>query len=97
MVHGCITNDGDAFLYGAKTVYRNFAIDGSAHVNNVDKYNMDDIESILGLNRDKLIALGLLLGCDYVPKGVPGVGQARATKLMQELPQENILERLVVL
>ena len=24
VVDGCITNDGDAFLYGATTVYRNF-------------------------------------------------------------------------
>lgn len=24
VVDGCITNDGDAFLYGARTVYRNF-------------------------------------------------------------------------
>lgn len=23
---GCITNDGDVFLYGAHTVYRNFAM-----------------------------------------------------------------------
>lgn len=26
VVDGCITNDGDAFLYGARTVYRNFNI-----------------------------------------------------------------------
>lgn len=25
-VDGCLTNDGDAFLYGAHTVYRNFTM-----------------------------------------------------------------------
>lgn len=25
-VDGCLTNDGDAFLYGAQTVYRNFTM-----------------------------------------------------------------------
>ena len=25
-VDGCLTNDGDAFLYGAQTVYRNFSM-----------------------------------------------------------------------
>ena len=32
-VDGVITNDGDAFLYGAQTVYRNFTIDKKAQVN----------------------------------------------------------------
>ena len=28
IVDGCITNDGDTFLYGAKTVYRDLCISG---------------------------------------------------------------------
>lgn len=28
----------------------------------------------LGMNRHNMIALGLLLGCDYAPKGVVGIG-----------------------
>ena len=27
LVDACMTNDGDAFLYGARTVYRNFTMD----------------------------------------------------------------------
>lgn len=30
VVDGCITNDGDAFLYGAVTVYRNFTTNSKA-------------------------------------------------------------------
>ena len=28
IVDGCITNDGDAFLYGARTVYKDLCISG---------------------------------------------------------------------
>ena len=43
---------------------------------------MSDIEESLRLDREKMVALALLVGCDYVPKGIPGVGIERATKLL---------------
>ena len=59
----------------------------------VESYEMSDIENELGIDRDGLVALALLLGCDYVPKGVPGIGYANAIKLMETLRGRNVLKR----
>ncbi|XP_047378030.1 flap endonuclease GEN homolog 1 isoform X1 [Sciurus carolinensis] len=90
-VDGCLTNDGDAFLYGAQTVYRNFTM--STKDPHVDCYTMSSIKSKLGLDRDALVGLAILLGCDYLPKGVPGVGKEQALKLIQILKGQSLLER----
>ncbi|NXO15636.1 GEN endonuclease, partial [Oriolus oriolus] len=90
-VDGCITNDGDAFLYGAQTVYRNFAM--SAKDPHLDCYTMSSIEEKLGCDRESLIGLAVLLGCDYLPKGVPGVGKEQALKLIETLRGQNLLQR----
>ncbi|XP_004418366.1 PREDICTED: flap endonuclease GEN homolog 1 [Ceratotherium simum simum] len=90
-VHGCLTNDGDAFLYGAQTVYRNFTMNTKDP--HVDCYTMSSIKSKLGLDRDALVGLAILLGCDYLPKGVPGVGKEQALKLIQILKGQSLLQR----
>ena len=54
---------------------------------------MADVTSDLGLTRERLVALALLLGCDYYPAGVPGVGETWAVKLMTSLATEDILNR----
>ncbi|XP_041466492.1 uncharacterized protein LOC121417019 [Lytechinus variegatus] len=82
MVDGCMTEDGDAFLYGAQVVYRNL----NMSTGEVDCYSMDDIRKDLNLDRRRLIALAILLGCDYLPKGVPGVGKEVAMRFMNSLP-----------
>ncbi|KFP72251.1 Flap endonuclease GEN 1, partial [Acanthisitta chloris] len=90
-VDGCITNDGDAFLYGAQTVYRNFAM--NAKDPHLDCYTMSSIKEKLGCDRESLIGLAILLGCDYLPKGVPGVGKEKALKLIETLQGQNLLQR----
>ncbi|NXM27325.1 GEN endonuclease, partial [Oxyruncus cristatus] len=90
-VDGCITNDGDAFLYGAETVYRNFAM--NAKDPHLDCYTMSSIKEKLGCDRESLIGLAVLLGCDYLPKGVPGVGKEQALKLIETLRGQNLLQR----
>ncbi|OXB84395.1 UNVERIFIED_CONTAM: hypothetical protein H355_010822 [Colinus virginianus] len=90
-VDGCITNDGDVFLYGAQTVYRNFAMNSKEP--HLDCYMMSSIKEKLGCDRESLIGLAILLGCDYLPKGVPGVGKEQALKLIETLRGQNLLQR----
>eukprot|EP00794_Sanderia_malayensis_P007415 gene7415-8235_t len=87
---GCITEDGDTFLYGGKIVYKNLGI--SAKDPHVFSYSMERIESEIGITRNDMVALALLLGCDYTD-GVPGIGKQTAMKLLHE-SNGDILERL---
>ncbi|XP_040286906.1 flap endonuclease GEN homolog 1 [Bufo bufo] len=90
-VDGCITNDGDVFLYGAQTVYRNFTM--NVKDPHVDCYKVSAINARLGLDRESLVGLAILLGCDYVPKGLPGVGRELAMKFIKSLNGEGVLQR----
>ncbi|KAM4771210.1 flap endonuclease GEN homolog 1 [Rhinophrynus dorsalis] len=90
-VDGCITNDGDVFLYGAQTVYRNFTM--NVKDPHVDSYEASSIKDKLGLDREALVGLAILLGCDYLPKGVPGVRKIQALSLIQQLKGESLLQR----
>ncbi|KTF79182.1 hypothetical protein cypCar_00046941, partial [Cyprinus carpio] len=91
VVDGCITNDGDAFLYGAQTVYRNFNM--TTKDPQVDCYQTCRVVSELGLSRDSLVGLAVLLGCDYIPKGVAGVGKEQTLKLIQNLKGKSLLQK----
>ncbi|XP_020639897.3 flap endonuclease GEN homolog 1 [Pogona vitticeps] len=91
VVDGCLTNDGDAFLYGARTIYRNFTM--NLKDPHVDCYLMTAVEEKLGCSRESLIGLAVLLGCDYLPKGVPGIGKEQSLKLIRTLKGQNLLQR----
>ena len=91
-VDGCITVDGDAFLYGAQTVYRNLSTDIKNFV--CQEYSMDIIESRLNLSRDKLVAMAILFGCDYLPDGVPGVGKESALRVISTWKNGQALDIL---
>lgn len=88
----CITNDSDVLLYGAKTVFRQFTC--AQKKITYSCYNVESIKEKLGLGRTHLIALGLLLGCDFCEQGVPGVGKVNALKLMALWKDENALEKM---
>ncbi|KAK7339428.1 hypothetical protein VNO77_20093 [Canavalia gladiata] len=84
LVDGIVTDDSDAFLFGACSVYKNIFDDRKY----VETYFMEDIEKELGLTREKLIRIALLLGSDYT-EGVSGIGIVNAIEVMNAFPEED--------
>ncbi|CAF1008199.1 unnamed protein product [Rotaria sordida] len=79
-----ITNDSDCFVYGAKTIIRNFGIDIKSI--SFDIYDRREIELNCHLNQRSLLALALLLGSDYDSQGIQGIGRENALKFLQSIP-----------
>ncbi|KAL3630604.1 Single-strand DNA endonuclease 1 [Castilleja foliolosa] len=86
---GCFTADSDAFLFGARTVYRDICLGEGGYV---VCYEMDDIEAKLGFGRNSLITLGILLGSDY-NQGVRGFGPESACQLVKSIGDSDVLRR----
>ena len=88
-VDAVITDDSDAFCYGATWVLRNFTISGSnasGGTASVESYLIDKMSSTLNLDRRRLIFMALLLGCDFCPTGVPGLGKEIVRQLLALWP-----------
>lgn len=88
---GCFSSDSDAFLFGARTVYRDICLgDGGFVV----CYEMEDIERKLGFGRNSLIALALFLGSDY-SNGVHGLGRESACRIVKSIGDDFVLQQIV--
>ncbi|KAF9618461.1 hypothetical protein IFM89_001184 [Coptis chinensis] len=87
---GCFTADSDVFLFGAKTIYRDIDLGDGGHV---VCYEMVDIERKLGLGRNSLITLALLLGSDY-SHGVHGFGPETACQIVRSFGDHNVLQQV---
>ena len=61
LVDAVITEDSDAFLFGASTVYRN-VFNTKKYV---EVYSVENIQRDIGLKRAQMAELALLLGSDY--------------------------------
>ncbi|KAL2320099.1 hypothetical protein Fmac_029068 [Flemingia macrophylla] len=88
LVDGVVTDDSDVLLFGARNVYKNIFDDRKY----VETYFMEDIEKELGLTREKLIRMALLLGSDYT-EGVSGIGIVNAIEVVNAFPEEDGLQK----
>ncbi len=75
------SQDYDSLLFGAKRLVRNLAITGKRKLPGRSQYveikpeiiELEKLLSSLGIDRKKLVLLGLLLGTDFNPGGVNGI------------------------
>jgi len=93
------SQDYDALLFGSPILLRNISITGRRKVPRQDRYIMIEPEEIqlketlegLGIDRKKLIMMGILLGTDF-NEGVRRVGPKTAIKIVREV--KNLKEML---
>lgn len=97
------SQDYDSLLFGSKRLVRNLAITGRRKLPRKNVYvevrpELIELEKLLeyhGITREQLIAIGILLGTDYAPEGVKGIGVKKALKLVKELKDPDKIFRAV--
>jgi flap endonuclease-1 len=80
------SQDYDSLLHGAPRLVRNLAVSARRQGMPVspELIILDESLAGLGLDRDRLIALALLVGTDYNPGGVKGIGPKKALALVRK-------------
>ena len=91
LVDFACSQDYDALLFGAPKLIRNLTLSQKRKVRGgrivYTFLEFVELEKVLGelkLNQEQLIALGILIGTDFNPGGVKGIGPKKALKLVQE-------------
>jgi flap endonuclease-1 len=86
------SQDHDSLLFGAPRMIKNLAITGRRKLPRRNAYvevepKVVDLAMVLeelSLTREQLIDAGILIGTDFNPDGVKGIGPKTAVKLLQE-------------
>ena len=93
------SQDYDSFLFGSPQVIRNLTVtrrrvatkQGNIELNPEQVILRELLEELQFNNRDQLILLGLLVGTDYNPGGIKGIGPKTALKLIHQYNTPNSL------
>ena len=107
-VYASVSQDYDSLLFGTPVLIRNLTLakkrktfTGWMEI----KPELIELERVLNsleINLDQLICLGILIGTDYNPKGIPGIGQKKALQIVRKYRQpvlifENVEEQMMSL
>jgi flap endonuclease-1 len=87
----CASQDYDSLLFGAPYLLRNLTISGRRKLPRKDVYvevtpeiiELKRVLNELGITHEQLIDIGILVGTDFNPDGVKGIGPKSALKLIK--------------
>ncbi len=93
------SQDYDSILFGAERLVRNMSVTGRKRFIKgtwiqiePEIIELNKVLEELGINRDQLIIAGILIGTDYNPRGIKGIGPKGALKLVKE---EKTLDKVL--
>ncbi|MCK5624371.1 flap endonuclease-1 [Candidatus Pacearchaeota archaeon] len=100
-VYAAVSQDYDSLLFGAKSLIQNLTmarkrrtISGWIEIK-PEIIELQRVFNLLEINLDQLICLGILVGTDYNPKGIPGIGQKRALDIVRKYKQPVLIFKSV--
>jgi len=88
----CASQDYDSLLFGAPMLVRNVTISGRRKLPKKEVYidvvpetvELNQALKELGITREQLVDIGILVGTDFNPEGIKGMGPKTALKLIKE-------------
>jgi flap endonuclease-1 len=88
----CASQDYDTLLFGAPRLVRNMAITGRRKLPGKGVYvevepelvELSQVLASVGVDRRELVDIGILIGTDFNPDGIKGIGPKTALKLIRE-------------
>lgn len=89
-VYASVSQDYDSLLFGAKRLVRNLTLSRKRKTFNgfvevkPELIELDSVLNALEINLDQLICIGILVGTDYNPKGIPRIGQKKALDIVKK-------------
>lgn len=99
----CASQDYDSLLFGAPKLVRNVTISGRRKLSGRNVYievlpevvELGQVLKECGITREQLVDIGILIGTDFNPEGVKGLGPKTALKLIKKYENlENALPHL---
>jgi flap endonuclease-1 len=89
-IFASVSQDYDSLLFGAKKLIRNLTVSRkkktySGYIEvKPEIIELEKVFNALEINLDQLICLGILVGTDYNPRGIPGIGQKKALDIVRK-------------